>query len=113
MPLQRAVERHALADEALAMIDQQPQIQLGAIQPGGRQLLNVLAQRGARDRERVDAVGLAALAPGATDVGHQLGRDAQHPLAAADQEALEGSRDVATVLQRPHALLAQTARPDH
>jgi hypothetical protein len=32
MPLQRVVERNALADEAFAMVNEQPQIELGALQ---------------------------------------------------------------------------------
>jgi hypothetical protein len=32
MPLQRAVERDALADEAFAVVDEQPQIELGPIE---------------------------------------------------------------------------------
>ena len=36
VPLQRAVERHADADEALAVIDQQPQVEFRAGQRGGR-----------------------------------------------------------------------------
>ena len=50
--------------------------------------------------------------PPRRDVGHQLGRDAQHPLAAGDQEPLEGAGHVPAVLQRPDALAAQAARPD-
>ena len=37
MPLQRVVERDALADQALAVIDQQPQVELGAFQLRRRQ----------------------------------------------------------------------------
>ena len=66
MPLQRVVERNALADEALAVIDQQPQIEFGAVQLRGRQRVQAFAQRRAGDRERVDAVGLPAPASAAT-----------------------------------------------
>ena len=62
IPLQRAVERHARANQPLAVIDQQPQIELRPGQRGGRQRLNAGGQRGASDRDRVDAIGLAALA---------------------------------------------------
>jgi hypothetical protein len=40
IPLQRVVEGHAGADETLAMIDQQPQIELRARQRRGRQSLD-------------------------------------------------------------------------
>jgi hypothetical protein len=36
MPLQRVVERDALAHEPLTVVDQQPQIELGTVQPRGR-----------------------------------------------------------------------------
>ena len=62
MPLQRVVERDALADQPLAVIDEQPQIELGTVQLRGRQRIQAFAQRRPGDRERVDAVGLPALA---------------------------------------------------
>jgi len=111
MPLQRVVERHALADQALAMVNQQTQIELRPVQAGGRQPVQAFAQSGPRDRDRVDAVGLAAPARAAPRVGHQLRRHAHDPLAACNQEPLEGARDVPAVLQRPHPLAAQPARP--
>ena len=37
MPLQRVVERDALADQPLAVIDEQPQVELGPVQLRGRQ----------------------------------------------------------------------------
>ena len=65
MPLQRVVERDALADQPLAVIDEQPQVELGAVQLRGRQRIQALAQRRPGDRDRVDAVGLPALASAA------------------------------------------------
>ena len=62
MPLQRVVEPDALPDQSFAVVDQQPDVELGPGQLRGRQRLEALAQRGARDGERVDAIGLAALA---------------------------------------------------
>ena len=53
MPLQRAVERDALADEPFAVIDQQPQIELGPIQMRDREGLQALpATRRERHRGR-------------------------------------------------------------
>ena len=112
MPLQRVVERDALADQPLAVIDQQPQIQLGTFQLRGRQRIQAFAQRRPGDRDRVDAVGLPAPASAPTRVGHQPRRDAQNPLAAADQKPLKGPRDVPAVLDRPDPLALQAARPD-
>ena len=61
MPLQRAVEPDALTDQPFAVIDQQPQVELGPIQVRDRERLQALLQRGAGDGERVDRIGLAAL----------------------------------------------------
>ena len=60
MPLQRVVERDALADQPLAVIDEQPQVELGTVQLRGRQRVQAFAQRRPGDRDRVDAVGLPA-----------------------------------------------------
>ena len=57
MPEQIVVERGAHPDEPLAMIDQQPELELHASQLGGRQPLKAFAQRRAGDGDRVDAVG--------------------------------------------------------
>ena len=110
MPLQRVVQRHALPNQALAMIDQQPQIQLGTVQLRRRQGVQAFAQRGARDRERVDAVGLAASRP-LRRTPPSASSGPADPLAAADQKPLEGPRDVPAVLHRPDPLAAQAARP--
>ena len=64
MPLQRVVQRDALANESLAVVDQQPQIELRARKLRRRQCLEAFAQRRPRDRDRIDAVGLPAR-PGA------------------------------------------------
>ena len=50
----------------------------------------------------------AARAPRA---GHQPRRHPDHALAASDQEPLKRARDVPAVLQRPHPIAAETARP--
>ena len=113
MPLQRVVERDALADQPLAVIDQQPQIELGPVQLRGRQRVQALAQRRPRDRDRVDAVGLPALASArAATSAISCVVHAHHALAALDQKPLERARDVPAVLQRPHPLAAEAARPD-
>src|SRR3954452_9873650 len=89
MPLQRAVERDALTHEPFAVIDQQPQIELGPIQVRDREGLQALLQRGAGDGKRVDGVRLAALTSAASGLCGQVRRDPQHPLAAPDQKPLQ------------------------
>jgi hypothetical protein len=61
MSLKGAVESDALANQAFAMIDEQPQIELGPGQVRDREAVKALLQRNAGDTERVDRVGLAAL----------------------------------------------------
>ena len=67
-----------------------------------RQRLDPSAQRRARDRHRVDLIGLPAL--DGSNVGvrrHQPRRDAHDAFAATDQEPLERARDMPAVLQAP------------
>ncbi len=112
MPLQRVVEPNALTDQALAVIDEQPQVKLGPVEVRDREGVEPFAQRGARDVERVDVVRLAALARTLARLCHQVGRNArQDALATLDQEPLKGPRHVPGVLQCPHALAFEAARP--
>jgi hypothetical protein len=111
VPLQIVVERDAGPDQSLAVIDQQPQIELDAGQLGGRQVLDAFAQRCPGDGQRVDAIGLAALAASASRLAHQLGRDAEDALAVADQEPLQRAGHVPAVLQRPDSLVVECASP--
>jgi len=93
------------------VIDEQADVELDARQLGDRQPLDALAQRGAGDGQRVDQVGLAALPAAAPLPGHQPRRDPDDALATHEQEALEGARDMAAVLERPNPLAGQGARP--
>ena len=52
------------------------------------------AERGTRNGDRVDAVGLAALTPAAAGVSHQPRRSAENAFSALDQKTLERSRHV-------------------
>jgi hypothetical protein len=56
VPQQRAVELDAMADQPFAVVDQQPQVELGPVQVRGREGLQALLQRGAGDVECVDRV---------------------------------------------------------
>jgi hypothetical protein len=112
MPLQRVVERNALADQPLAMVDEQPQIEFRALQLRRRRGIQAFAQRRPRDRDRVDAVGLPALTTATPCVGHQPRRDAHNTFSTLDQESLEGARHMPAVLQCLHPFAAELARPD-
>ena len=61
MPLQRVVHTDALTDEPFAVIDEQPQIELGPIQVRDRERGKAFLQRDAGDGDGVDRIGLAAL----------------------------------------------------
>jgi hypothetical protein len=74
VPEQVVVERDAAADQSFAVIDQQPDVELDAGQLRRRQAVETFTQRGPGDRQGVDAVRLAAIAPGATRLAHELGR---------------------------------------
>jgi len=111
MPLQRAVEPDALANEPLAVIDEQPQIKLGPIQMRDRERLQAFLQSDAGDGKRVDRIRLPALAGALASAGRQMRRDPQHPLAAGDQKPLQTPGDMPAVLKRPDALAIKAARP--
>jgi hypothetical protein len=109
VPAQAVLHRASLAHEIVAVVEQELDLALGAGQGGGGKI--VLAQGGACDRQCVDRVRLAALAPAAARLAHQPGWNAHNPLTAGKQEALERSQDVAAVLERPQALCRQRACP--
>jgi hypothetical protein len=56
VPEQVVIERGAHADEPLAVIDEQPDVEFDAGELGDGQPLDAFAQRRAGDGERVDAV---------------------------------------------------------
>jgi hypothetical protein len=69
VPAQVVDQGGALRDEALAVIDEQADVELAAREPRDWKGVESLADRGPRDRDGVDDVGLAALARGAARVG--------------------------------------------
>jgi hypothetical protein len=84
------------------VIDEQTHLELRAGQPRDGQALEAFPQRGARDRDGIDDVGLAELARRTARVGSELGRDAHDGFAAHEQESLKRAGDVPAVLDRPH-----------
>ena len=64
LPAQVVDQRGALRDQALAVIDEQPDIKLGARELGDGQRVKPFADRRPRDRDGIDRVRLAALAGG-------------------------------------------------
>ncbi len=98
------IEPDSLTDQPLAVIDQQPQIQLGSLQLRRRQGGQAFAHRRSGDGDRVDAVGLPALTAAAPCAGHQPGRDTHNTFPALDQESLKRSRHMPAVLEPPDPL---------
>jgi hypothetical protein len=111
MPQQRAVELDAMPDQALAVVNQEPQVELGPVQLRGREALQAFLQRGAGDVDRVDPVRLAALTGAPAALRGQVRRDPQHALAAPDQKPLQRPGDVPAILKCPHTVAAEAARP--
>src|SRR4029077_15336409 len=70
-----------------------------------------LSERRAGNGQGIDRIGLATGALALARGAHQLRGDTNHPLAGGNQEALEGARDVAAVLDRPDALLLTSSPP--
>jgi hypothetical protein len=83
-PAQIVDQPRPLSDQPLAMVNQQPHVELAARELRDRQRLDAFADRGPRDRHRVDGVGLAALAPGGPRAGHQPRRHPHDPFAVGE-----------------------------
>jgi hypothetical protein len=113
LPAQIVDQCGALLDEAIAVIDEQPDVELDARQVRDGQRLKALADRRSRDRDGIDSVRLARLARALPRAGHQLRRNANHALAALEQEPLQRPRDMPAILKRPHPLATDAARPAH
>jgi hypothetical protein len=92
MPAQVVDQLGALRDEAFTMIDEQPDIELGAGESCDRERVKFFAQRRPRDQDRVDDVRLAALAGAAVRTG-QAGRQKVNESARRQPEDLPATPD--------------------
>jgi hypothetical protein len=108
-PPQPVLRFASLSDQRLAVTGQQLQVARRVVLDSRWQLR--VRERGTRDRERVDAVGLAVRPCALAGPGHELRRDANDPLTVLEQEALEAAADAADVFKRPHALCVDRQRP--
>src|SRR5215207_7019096 len=113
MPAQPVLHAGALGDEIPAVIADQPDLHRFLIEMGGGEALHPVLDHGAGDRERVDLVRLARLALPAPGGAHPARRYPYDPLAGREQRLLEPPRDVPAVLDRPHPLVIEPARPAH
>ena len=109
VPAQAALDAGALADQVGAVVDEQAQLALGAVEAGLGQVR--LAQRGAGHA----AASMASLLPRVRALRRvcaiELRRHAHAALAALDEEALEAAGDVTAVLEREAALGAEASAP--
>ena len=108
-PAQAVLYLASLPHERLAVIEEQPQVAGGLVLHGDRQVR--VGERRARDRERVDCIGLPESASVLPCPCHQLRRDADDPLTTREQEALKSPADAAHVLECPDALGVDRLRP--
>lgn len=99
MPAHTGLNARAFADEILAMVDQQPQLAVRAVQRRGREI--GLSPRRPGNSHRVDRVGLPSLPGAATGVGHQFRRDACQRLPGPQQVGLEPAGEMTAVLHGP------------
>jgi hypothetical protein len=113
MPAQPVLYPRALSDEILAVIREQPDLHRPLVQMCHGETLDPILDDGTGDRERVDLVGLAGLALPTPGGAHPVRRHPDHPLTGGDQRLFEPTRDVPAVLDRPHALVIELARPPH
>jgi hypothetical protein len=72
------------------MINQQPDVELNSGQLCDWEALQTFSKRGPGDRDRVDAIRLAAIAAAATLARGQPCRDADDALAMGEQKPLKG-----------------------
>jgi hypothetical protein len=111
VPAQAVDDAGALGHQVLAVVTQQADLQRAIVQKRGREPIDPFAQHGARDRPRVDLVGLARLTLAAARGAHQLRRNARDALAGAEERLLKPAGEPAAVLDRPHPVVRQRARP--
>ena len=111
VPAQVVDQRGALVHESFAMVGELANLQGLLIELRGDEAVDPLADRCARDRERIDWIGLPGFAGAFASAGDQLRRDPDHSLAAGEQEPLEPPGDVPAVLDRPHAFLTERSSP--
>lgn len=109
VPAQTLLHARPFGHQVLAVIQQQLDLAGWSVQPRGGQV--GLAQRGPRDSQRVDRVGLASHPQAAAFRCHQVRRHQDHDLTRGDQIPHEPSADLSAVLDRPDPLVADRAGP--
>ncbi len=111
MPPQSVAHARALGDEVVAVIEQQADLHCLLVQIRGREAVGPVLDDRAGDRERVDLVRLPRLTLPAPGGAHPLGCDAHDPFAGGQQRLLQPAGDLPAILDRPHPLIIEPARP--
>jgi riboflavin biosynthesis pyrimidine reductase len=113
MPPQPVLSAGALGNEIVAVIGDQPDLHRLLVQKRRRKALHAVLDDRARDRERIDLVRLAGLTLPTPRRAHPVRRHPHHSLASGDQSLLKPPRDMPAVLNCPHPLVIEPARPLH
>ena len=111
MPPQPIDGAGAIGDQVFAMIRDQADLHRLLVQVGDRKLLDTVTYDRAGDRQRIDLVRLARLALALARGAHPMRRHPHDPLAGGHQRLLKAPRHVPAILDRPHAIVIQAARP--
>ncbi len=111
VPAQALLVFRASLDEILAVVEQEPQLQGPLVEVGAGKGLGTLSERRPGDGQRIDRVRLAPRAFPPAALAHQLRRHPDHALARGNQEPLEGTGDVAAVLDRPDPFGVEASPP--
>ena len=104
VPTQPVREAAAFGHDLVAVVVEDADLERLLVQVRDRERVDPFSERGARDRGRVDRIGLPRLAycpPGGLG---QPRRDADDSVTAGEKPALQPAGHVPAVLDRPHAL---------
>ena len=112
MPTQPILVPRAFSDEIFAMIKQKLDLQALGVKSRARKRLDSFAHCGTGDAERVDVIGLAAIASDLARTRDQLRSNANDLLTAAQEEPLKASGHVPAVLDRKRTIVAERSGPD-
>jgi hypothetical protein len=105
------LQRNALADEALAMVHEQPQIEFRALQLRRRESVQTFAQRRPRDRDRDRCCRTSRVREHGDASRPSASSSRAGPARHVRSETAPKSPKCAAVLKRPHPFAAELARP--
>ena len=101
-PAQARLVSRALCDQILAMVHEEAQLPLDALELRRRQV--GFPERGPGHRQGIDRIALAGFARRAPRTGHELWRHAEHTFPRSNEVRLDAVREVSAVFERPPAI---------